>query len=185
MSCLLLVVDNAPWHKTKAIRMWLEEIKDLIEVHFLPKYAPKLNAAVYIWKETQKWASHNQFFGPLKDLKDSLFRRFNRFQGNPGTLKTLVPHLRRRPTQCRLVYLAVGGPFSLDRSHLQRRLDEKGVSVAWPHLMRDLARVQSVLVELEGIRYQLRTTMQDASLHAFHAAGVRPRTSITQLSHNS
>ncbi len=33
-----LVVDNAPWHKTKAIRRWLEEIKDLIEVHFLPKY---------------------------------------------------------------------------------------------------------------------------------------------------
>ena len=68
---------------------------------------------------------------------------------------------------------------------LQRRLDDKGVSVSWPDLMRDLGRVQSVLVELEGSRYQLRTTMQGASLHAFHAAGVRPPASITQLSSNS
>jgi hypothetical protein len=68
---------------------------------------------------------------------------------------------------------------------LQRRLDEKGVSVSWPDLMRDLSRVQSVLVELEGNCYQLRTTMQGASLHAFHAAEVRPPASITQIPSNS
>jgi hypothetical protein len=68
---------------------------------------------------------------------------------------------------------------------LQRRLDDKGVSISWPDLMRDLGRVQSVLVELEGSRYQLRTTMQGASLHAFHAAGVRTPASITQLSPQS
>ncbi len=68
---------------------------------------------------------------------------------------------------------------------LQRRLDDKGVSISWPDLMRDLGRVQSVEVELEGNRYQLRTTMQGASLHAFQAAGVRPPSSITQLSSNS
>jgi hypothetical protein len=64
---------------------------------------------------------------------------------------------------------------------LQRRLDEKGILVSWPDLMRDLARVHSVLVELEGTRYQLRTTMHGASLHAFHAAGVRPPASLTTL----
>jgi transposase len=68
---------------------------------------------------------------------------------------------------------------------LQRRLDDKGVSVSWPDLIRDLGRVQSVLVELEGSRYQLRTTMRGAALHAFHAAKVRPPASITQLSSTS
>jgi hypothetical protein len=33
---------------------------------------------------------------------------------------------------------------------LQRRLDERGISVSWPDLMGNLARVHSVLVELEG-----------------------------------
>ena len=87
-----LVVDNAPWHKTKALRKRPAEITRLIEVHFLPKYSPKLNAAEYIWKETRKWAGHNRFFETLKDLKQSLSRRFNRFQGNTGVLKSIIPH---------------------------------------------------------------------------------------------
>jgi transposase len=44
-----LVVDNAPWHKTKNSQKVLEQIKDLIGVPFLPKCAPKLNAEEYIW----------------------------------------------------------------------------------------------------------------------------------------
>jgi hypothetical protein len=68
---------------------------------------------------------------------------------------------------------------------LQRRLDERGVSVSWPDLMRDLERVQSVLVELEGTRYKLRTTMRGTSLLAFQAAGVRPPASVTDLSSHS
>ena len=48
------------------------------------------------------------------------------------------------------------------------------------------ALVEADLIpELEGTRYQLRTTMQGAALHAFHAAGVRPPASITQLASNS
>jgi hypothetical protein len=78
--------------KTKTIRLWLQDIKDILEIHFLLKYAPKLNAAEYIWKEPRKWASHNRFFGTLKDLKASLFRRFNRFQGNRASRKTVVPY---------------------------------------------------------------------------------------------
>lgn len=57
---------------------------------------------------------------------------------------------------------------------LQRRLDEKSVDVSWPDLMRDLGRVQSVLVELDGKRYRLRTDLEGASSAAFTAAGVRP-----------
>jgi len=87
-----LVVDNAAWHKTKEIRKWLCEISHLIEVHFLPKYSPKLNGAEHIGKDTRKWASHNRFFGLVTDPRDSLFRRFNRFQGNPASLRTLVPY---------------------------------------------------------------------------------------------
>jgi len=67
---------------------------------------------------------------------------------------------------------------------LQRRLDNRGVCVSWSDLMRDLERVQSVLIDLEGTRYKLRTTMQGASLLAFQAAGVRPPASVTDLSHS-
>jgi hypothetical protein len=58
---------------------------------------------------------------------------------------------------------------------LQQRLDDREVKVSWPELMRDLGQVQSVLVELDGQRYQLRTDLVGSAHHAFAAAGVRPR----------
>lgn len=64
---------------------------------------------------------------------------------------------------------------------LQRRLEERQVEVSWPDLMTDLKKVQSVLIELEGSRYRLRTALQGSSLHAFHASGTRIPPSVTAL----
>lgn len=64
---------------------------------------------------------------------------------------------------------------------LQQRLEAQAQKVSWPDLIRDLAQVQSVLVELDGHRYQLRTDMRGAAHHAFAAAGVRPPAPVTPL----
>jgi len=64
---------------------------------------------------------------------------------------------------------------------LQQRLDEKGVDVSWPDLMRDLAQVQSVLVELDGKRYRLRTDLKGSASDVFAAAGVRPPSVVEHL----
>jgi hypothetical protein len=62
---------------------------------------------------------------------------------------------------------------------LQQRLEERQVKVSWPDLRRDLGQVHSVLVELEGRHYQLRTDMAGSAHHAFAAAGVRPPSPVT------
>jgi hypothetical protein len=64
---------------------------------------------------------------------------------------------------------------------LQQRLEERAVKVSWPDLMRDLGQVQSVLIELDGNRYQLRTDMMGSAHHAFAAAAVRPPSPVTIL----
>ena len=64
---------------------------------------------------------------------------------------------------------------------LQRRLDDRGLCVSWPKLMRDLGQIHSVVIELEGKRYQLRTAMVGTGLEALRAAGVRPPASVTRL----
>jgi hypothetical protein len=64
---------------------------------------------------------------------------------------------------------------------LQRRLDEAGVEVAWPDLMRDLGQVHAVTVELDGQRYRLRTDLLGSARHAFAAAGVRIPSAVTPL----
>jgi len=64
---------------------------------------------------------------------------------------------------------------------LQRRLDQRGAEVSWPDLMRDLQQVQSVIVELDGQPYRLRTDLMGAAHQAFAAAGVRPPSTVTPL----
>ena len=62
---------------------------------------------------------------------------------------------------------------------LQRRLDAKGLTVPWPDLMRDLARLQAVIVDLDGTRYRLRTDCPGHAAKAFQAAGVAIPTAVT------
>jgi hypothetical protein len=64
---------------------------------------------------------------------------------------------------------------------LQRRLDAKGLAAPWPDLLRDLARLQAVIVELDGTRYRLRTDCQGHAAKAFQAAGVAIPTAVTAL----
>lgn len=64
---------------------------------------------------------------------------------------------------------------------LQARLDQRGAEVSWPDLMRDLKQVQSVIVELDGQSYQLRTDLKGAAHQAFAAAGVRPPPTVSPL----
>jgi hypothetical protein len=64
---------------------------------------------------------------------------------------------------------------------LQRRLDAKSLAAPWPDLLRDLARLQAVLVELDGTRYRLRTDCLGHAAKAFQAAGVAIPTAVTPL----
>lgn len=65
---------------------------------------------------------------------------------------------------------------------LQRRLDEKGIEVSWPTLMRDMSQVHAVRVNLDGRKYLLRTDLKGTAHHAFAAAGVRPPSPVTLMS---
>jgi len=51
---------------------WVAENQGEIELHFLPKYSPGLNAQDRIWKGTRRRMTHNRFFWALQTLKDDL-----------------------------------------------------------------------------------------------------------------
>jgi transposase len=64
---------------------------------------------------------------------------------------------------------------------LQRRLEERKVTTSWPDILRDLHRVQAVTLDLDGIRYRLRTDLVGSAFEAFAAAGVRPPSPVSSL----
>ena len=45
---VFLVLDNLRVHHRKAVKAWLEEHKDRIELFFLPSYSPELNPDEYL-----------------------------------------------------------------------------------------------------------------------------------------
>lgn len=85
-----LILDNAKYHKGPQVKEWLQDKQQRIELHYLPPYSPEFNAAEYVWKETRRKTTHNRFFKTLSEFKERLFRRFNRFQGNPASLRSVL-----------------------------------------------------------------------------------------------
>ena len=53
--------------------------------------------------------------------------------------------------------------------------------MSWPDLMRDLGRVQSVILDVDGQRYRLRTDCVGHAHKAFLAAGVAIPPAVTPL----
>lgn len=52
---LLLVWDNLPAHRSRAVRRWLGQQRGAIWAEHLPAYAPELNPVEYVWSY---WKTH-------------------------------------------------------------------------------------------------------------------------------
>jgi transposase len=68
---VVLVIDNAPWHRGQPIA---EALRDNHHLEFkrLPSYSPQLNPIERFWKKLRRRATHNRLFDRLADLKASL-----------------------------------------------------------------------------------------------------------------
>jgi transposase len=76
---VVLVIDNAPWHRGRPINETLEDNPHL-EFYRLPSYSPQLNPIERFWKKLRRRATHNRLFDTLADLKASLRASLSYFQ---------------------------------------------------------------------------------------------------------
>jgi hypothetical protein len=68
---VVLIIDNAPWHRGRLIEEALAAHPHL-EFYRLPSYSPQLNLIERFWKLLRRRATHNRYFDALTDLKSSL-----------------------------------------------------------------------------------------------------------------
>jgi len=83
---LVLVLDNAPWHK-KAYRLIVKErspqyadIRKALTLVLLPAYSPDLNPIEQCWRITRREVTHNRYFATLKGLIDKLDEFFAKYR---------------------------------------------------------------------------------------------------------
>jgi transposase len=86
---VVLIIDNAPWHRGKPIDEALAEHPHL-EFYRLPSYSPQLNVIERFWKLLRRRATHNRLFDDLADLKRSLRASLCYYQTVRGRIRTLI-----------------------------------------------------------------------------------------------
>ena len=64
---LLLVMDNAIWHKSSTLK-----IPTNIGFTFIPPYTPEMNPIEQVWKEIRKRGFKNKTFRTLEDVMNQL-----------------------------------------------------------------------------------------------------------------
>ncbi len=57
---ILLIWDNARWHKSKEVRAFLTTTRQFTLVNF-PPYTPELNPQEHVWKNLRQNVTHNHF----------------------------------------------------------------------------------------------------------------------------
>ena len=80
---IILVMDNAIWHKSQAL-----EIPDNIEFTFIPPYTPEMNPIEQVWAEIRKRGFKNRAFQTLESVIDKLQEIIQGLDSD--TLKSIV-----------------------------------------------------------------------------------------------
>jgi len=89
---VVVVIDNAPWHKGALVQAVLHECPHL-ELYRLPSYSPHLQVIKRLWKILRRCATHNRLFLSVAELKRALWNILYYYQ----TLRHRVLSLIQKP----------------------------------------------------------------------------------------
>ena len=78
---LFMVLDNASYHKSKAVRAYVESVGGDVELEFLPPYTPQLNPVETVWRDLKRRLA-GRFFRSLDELKAAITAILEREMGN-------------------------------------------------------------------------------------------------------
>lgn len=87
---LVLVIDNASYHRTRAILQLLEDHADHVFVVWLPRYSPELNLIEGLWGYLKRSALNNYFYGNIESLEAAIHQAFSELQQHPETALSLA-----------------------------------------------------------------------------------------------
>jgi transposase len=74
---ILLLWDNAAWHKSKLIKTFLKTTNQFTLMHF-PPYTPEFNPQEQIWKALRQNVTHNRFEKDFDVLIKDCLKYLNR-----------------------------------------------------------------------------------------------------------
>jgi hypothetical protein len=89
---IFLIVDNLSVHDAAAIKEWLADKKDKMEVFFLPKYAPERNPDEYLNCDIKANINVDGLPKDRPELKGKLRRLMQKLSKLPGRIASYFKH---------------------------------------------------------------------------------------------
>lgn len=87
---VVLVLDNASYHRTRKTLDLLAEREGHVFVVWLPKYSPELNAIEGLWGYLKRSALNNYFFGTVEKLEKAIVLALDNLNQHPETALSLA-----------------------------------------------------------------------------------------------
>lgn len=85
----VFIFDNAPAHKAKKSKEFLDSLGENIFVEFLPPYSPQLNCIEICWRIIRHQVTSSNFFKKIELLKlgiDNFLEKYNFMLNSPNYL---------------------------------------------------------------------------------------------------
>jgi transposase len=92
---VVLVIDNAPWHRGALVTQALSAFPHL-ECDRLPSYSPQLQIIERFWKVLRRRATHNRLFRVLARLKRALRNSLCYYQTLKHRVLSVIQSPRKR-----------------------------------------------------------------------------------------
>jgi transposase len=89
---IMLIVDNAPYHKSALVKAWVAKHADKIELVYLPTYTPERNPDEYLNNALKQKLNHRPKAKTQKELGKSVTNIMRTMQGNKTSIKNLFCH---------------------------------------------------------------------------------------------
>lgn len=90
---LYLILDNASYHRAKALKDFFIQNQNRIVRVFLPPYSPELNPIERVWRITRRQVTHNRYFESIHALKTALLSNFAKWVEANAVLRVLCANI--------------------------------------------------------------------------------------------
>jgi len=87
---ILLICDNASFHKAKWLTQWVENNKTWLQLEFLPPYSPDFNPIERLWRWMKTEFLHNRCWRTKNDLKKYLKGIYDKISLYADSMKSLM-----------------------------------------------------------------------------------------------
>jgi transposase len=85
---VFLVVDGHPSHRAKMVGRYVQETRGMLELHFLPPYAPDLNPDEFVWQHSKTNGVSKKPLKQNESLKERVITDMANIKSNPKLVRS-------------------------------------------------------------------------------------------------